>query len=144
MELSMSHNDSSRSPLRGLRVGIVGGSIAGCVTAAQLTRLGAGVAVFERSRQLEDRGAGIGLALSLIETLKERDLADTGMAFIPVFKRRFVVRHDKDLHLGRTLWEQSFAAGSTNWDVVYRELRRRVPDTAPGPARRWPRSRAGR
>ena len=113
-----------------LRVGVVGGSVAGSVTAAELVRLGAHVTVFERSRHLEDRGAGIGLALSLVERLKERSLIDADMAHIPVFKRRFVVRCDKeDPYLGRTIWEQSFASASTNWDVLYGQIRRRVPDT---------------
>ena len=61
--------ETSMSPLRTareLRVGIVGGSVAGSITAAELVRLGADVAVFERSRHIEDRGAGIGLALSLV------------------------------------------------------------------------------
>jgi len=115
--------------VRGLRVGVVGGSVAGSITAAELVRLGADVTVFERSRHLEDRGAGIGLALSLIETLKERSLVDADMGYIPVFKRRFVIRCDEESpHLGRTIWEQSFAAVSTNWDVLYRQLRQRVPD----------------
>jgi len=113
----------------GLRVGVIGGSVAGSVTAAELVRLGADVTVFERSRHLEDRGAGIGLALSLVERLKERGLIDADMAHIPVFNRRFVVRCDKeDLHLGRTIWVQSFASASTNWDVLYGQIRRRVPD----------------
>jgi len=112
-----------------LRVGIIGGSVAGSVAAAELVRLGAKVMVFERSRHLEDRGAGIGLALSLIERLKERGLIDADMAHIPVFKRRFVVRCDEeDPYLGRTIWDQSFASASTNWDVLYGQIRRRVPD----------------
>ena len=125
----MSHNDADTATVSGLRVGIIGGSVAGSVTAAELVRLGADVMVFERSRHLEDRGAGIGLALSLVETLKERSLIDADMAHIPVFNRRFVVRCDKeDPYLGRTIWEQSFASASTNWDVLYRQVRRRVPD----------------
>jgi len=123
------HGSSVANAIRGLRVGIVGGSVAGCVTAAELAGAGADVTVFERSRHLEDRGAGIGLALSLIEALKQRGLVDADMSHIPVFKRRFVVRCDEESpHLGRTLWEQSFASASTNWDVLYRQLRRRVPD----------------
>jgi 2-polyprenyl-6-methoxyphenol hydroxylase-like FAD-dependent oxidoreductase len=115
----------------GLKIGIVGGSVAGSITAAELVRLGADVTVLERSRHLEDRGAGIGLALSLVEILKQRSLVDTDMGRIPVFKRRFVVGNGREsAHLGRTIWEQSFASVSTNWDVLYRQLRRRVPDTA--------------
>jgi 2-polyprenyl-6-methoxyphenol hydroxylase-like FAD-dependent oxidoreductase len=99
------------------------------VTAIELIRLGVDVTVFERSRHLQDRGAGIGLALSLIETLKERNLVDADLAHIPVFKRRFVIRCDEESrHLGRTIWEQSFASGSTNWDVLFGQLRRRVAD----------------
>ena len=117
--------------VRGLKIGIVGGSVAGSITAAELLRLGADVTVLERSRHLEDRGAGIGLALSLVETLKRRSLVDADMGCIPVFKRRFVVGNGREsAHLGRTIWEQSFASVSTNWDVLYRQLRRRVPDTA--------------
>lgn len=116
-------------PAGHLRVGVVGGSVAGCITAAELVRLGADVTVFERSRHLEDRGAGIGLALSLVENLKQRRLVDADMGCIPVFKRRFVVRCDGDNgHLGRTIWKQSFASISINWDVLYRQLRQRVPD----------------
>jgi len=129
--MTNSDGSSVAETIRGLRVGIVGGSVAGCVTAIELAGAGADVTVFERSRHLEDRGAGIGLALSLIETLKERRLVDADMSHIPVFKRRFVIRRDEESpHLGRTIWEQSFASASTNWDVLYRQLRRRVPDSA--------------
>lgn len=131
-----SSHASSATEISSLRVGIVGGSISGCVTAVELARLGADVTVFERSHRLEDRGAGIGLALSLIETLKQRDLIDDDTGHIPVFRRRFVVRCNEDSpHLGRTIWEQSFASGSTNWDVVYRQLRQRVPDDTFRPGR---------
>src|SRR6516225_7125433 len=45
----------------GMRVGIIGGSIAGCATAALLHRAGHDVIVFERSESdLVSRGAGIG------------------------------------------------------------------------------------
>ena len=125
----MSQPDADTVPISGLRVGVVGGSVAGSVAAAELVRLGADVMVFERSRHLEDRGAGIGLALSLVEALKGRGLIDADMAHIPVFNRRFVVRCDKeDPYLGRTIWVQSFASASTNWDVLYGQIRRRVPD----------------
>ena len=115
--------------LRGLRVGVVGGSVAGSITAAELVRLGADVTVFERSHHLQDRGAGIGLALSLIETLKQRSLVDTDLGHIPVFKRRFVIRCDEDNpHLGAQSGNSPLPSGSTNWDVLYQQLRQRVPD----------------
>jgi 2-polyprenyl-6-methoxyphenol hydroxylase-like FAD-dependent oxidoreductase len=43
-----------------MRVGIIGGSIAGCATVALLHRAGHDVTVFERSEsELVSRGAGI-------------------------------------------------------------------------------------
>ena len=46
--------------VRGSKVGIVGGSIAGCATAIALGRLGCDVHIFERSSgALRDRGSGI-------------------------------------------------------------------------------------
>src|SRR5262244_1437284 len=109
------------SPLKvkDLKVGVVGGSVAGSITAAQLFRLGADVTVFERSRHLKDRGAGMGLALSLVETLKQRGLVDADMGRISVFTRRFVVRCDGESdYLGHKIWEPSFASVSTSWDVT--------------------------
>ena len=112
-----------------LRVGIVGGSVAGCVTATELSRIGCDVTLFERSTgSLEDRGAGILLALSLIETLKKRELVDDDMAHIPTLKRPFVVPDGENKYLGRIIWDQTASFGTTNWDVLYRQLRRRVPD----------------
>ena len=54
----------------GSRVGIVGGSIAGCLVATALARAGAAVTVFERAGgELHERGAGIGLPPPLQERL---------------------------------------------------------------------------
>ena len=56
---------------RGFRVGIVGGSIAGCTAAIELVRLGCEVTLFERTgEELKDRGAGIGVPPSVIDTFE--------------------------------------------------------------------------
>jgi len=69
--------------LQGLTVGIVGGSIAGCTVAIELVRLGCNVTLFERTgEELKDRGAGIGVPPSIIDTFISRDLVD---ADIPYF-----------------------------------------------------------
>ncbi|MFN0037932.1 MAG: FAD-dependent monooxygenase [Burkholderiales bacterium] len=112
-----------------LSVAIVGGSIGGCAAAIELRRLGFDVTVFERSRNLEDRGAGITLTLSVLDFLRERDLVGAGLSFFPVRKRQFVVRSDEqDQRFGKTIWESPSLVDSTNWDVLYRELRQRVPN----------------
>lgn len=63
-----------------MRVGIVGGSIAGCTAAAVLVRRGHDVTLFERSRGgLRGRGAGIGTPVSTLDSLAARDLVDADM-----------------------------------------------------------------
>jgi 2-polyprenyl-6-methoxyphenol hydroxylase-like FAD-dependent oxidoreductase len=108
-------------------VAVVGGSIGGSTAAVELARAGFDVEIFERSEgNLLDRGAGIGLSVSFLDRMERRDLIDPGMPSFRVSKRRFVVRSGE--RLGRTLWEQRIAFAMTSWGVLYRELRRRVPD----------------
>jgi len=115
-----------------LNVAIVGGSIAGCAAAIALRHAGCAVTVYERSRgKLEDRGAGIGMPLALLHTLIERDFVDAGVAHFHITKAPFVLRADAEAGVrvrGRLLWEQPVAAAVTNWGIVYRHLRSRIPE----------------
>jgi 2-polyprenyl-6-methoxyphenol hydroxylase-like FAD-dependent oxidoreductase len=128
----VTHQVGSPGAATGMNVAIVGGSIAGCTAAIALRRAGCEVTVYERSRgKLEDRGAGIGMPLALLHTLIERDFVDANMAHFQATKAPFVLRaggekvgHDR----GRLLWEQPIAAAVTNWGIVYRHLRSRIPD----------------
>lgn len=111
-----------------LRVGIVGGSIAGCTAAIELHRLGHQVMVFERSRgQLEDRGAGIASALPHLEMLKERDLIDPDYPYV-LMTRSIWTTAQADNPEGRLFWRRAGAAGGMNWGVLFANLRHRVPD----------------
>lgn len=121
---------NARSPhrRRHLNVGIVGGSIAGCVTSALLRRAGHDVAVFERSRgNLEDRGVGLAMPHSLLRELEVRDLIDVDMARVPVRRRTFVRRAAEDPYRGQLFWEHPVAFAANHWGVLYRALRKRVP-----------------
>src|SRR5262245_1978553 len=115
-----------------LNVAVIGGSIAGCAAAIALRRAGCEVTVFERSRgNLEDRGAGIGMPLALLHTLIERNFVDPGIAHLQATKAPFVLRADAEEggeSWGRVLWEQPIAVAVTNWGIVYRHLRSRIPD----------------
>ncbi|MFT5393383.1 MAG: 2,6-dihydroxypyridine 3-monooxygenase [Gammaproteobacteria bacterium] len=103
-----------------MRVGIIGGSIAGLCAAHELLKVGADVHVFERSTgALEDRGAGIGLDPSTLNYLIENDALDGYLM--------------KDTHtvLGgddQMLWRVPGEFASTCWDLLYAGLRRQVPD----------------
>lgn len=111
------------------RVGIVGGSIAGCATAIELLRRGCDVTLFERTGEtLKDRGAGIGVPRSVVETLMERDLIDRDTAFFrsDVFTRLW--RTERESRYGHMAWDQPVFLALVNWGQLYRNLRRRVPD----------------
>ena len=126
--LRIGSKDDTTDMNQTLKVAVIGGSISGCTVAAELVRAGWDVMVFERSAgNLEDRGAGIGMPWSLINTMKQRDLVDRDMAYVPVTERHFVVRSDKDDD-GRIIWKQPMALAATNWDVLYRNIRSRVPN----------------
>src|SRR5215475_2754110 len=127
-----SHQAGAPGTVSGLNVAIVGGSLAGCAAAIALRRAGCAVTVYERSRgKLADRGAGIGMPLALLHTLIERDFVDVGMAHFHITKAPFVhhanAEEGERVH-GRLLWEQPIAAAVTNWGIVYRHLRSRIPE----------------
>jgi len=116
-----------------VNVGIVGGSLAGCAAAIALRRAGCEVSVYERSRgALEDRGAGIGIPFALLRTLVERDYVDEDMACFRASRLPFVFRPGgpDGNRAERVLCEQPVAVAVTNWGIVYRHLRSRIPDAA--------------
>ena len=113
-----------------LRIGIVGGSIAGCAAAIELTRAGHEVAVFERSTgELKGRGAGIATPRSMLQYLIERDLIDADLPNFPGAAMPFVGRTRADDHLGHIAWVWPISLAAMNWGDLWRNLRRRVPDT---------------
>ena len=90
--------------------------------------------MYERSKgTLEDRGAGIGMPLALLRTLVERDFVDADMACLQASRSPFVLRvaaGDDGSSAEHVLWEQPVAVAVTNWGIVYRHLRSRIPDVA--------------
>src|SRR5690349_4833790 len=75
----------------GMRVGIIGGSIAGCATAALLHRAGHDVTVFERSESdLVSRGAGIVTATAAWQDMVARGLLDGTLPSCRAGYSRFV------------------------------------------------------
>ncbi|WP_167474522.1 FAD-dependent monooxygenase [Nocardia arthritidis] len=112
----------------GSRVGIIGGSIAGCAAAVVLRRAGCDVTVFERSSgRLRDRGHGVGLSAEVRAELAAADLIDAELPAHSITQRSWYVR-DGDAPLGRLLWEQSFTTVVHNWGMLWANLRKRVAD----------------
>jgi 2-polyprenyl-6-methoxyphenol hydroxylase-like FAD-dependent oxidoreductase len=108
------------------RVAVIGGSIAGCALAIALGGLGCDVTVYERSQgELAGRGLGIGVPSLVFPTLTE---------FLgpELRSHRLAARNwylPDGTPTGRLGWRQPFGSVFTNWGVVWRSLRARVPDS---------------
>jgi 2-polyprenyl-6-methoxyphenol hydroxylase-like FAD-dependent oxidoreductase len=115
--------------LVGVRVGIVGGSLAGCAMAVALSSVGCDVTVLERTdSEMRDRGSGIGLPAPLIQRLRGLGMIDADMPTLSVASRQWR-RMAGDAPLGELIWEQGpFSVSANNWNVVFENLRRRVED----------------
>jgi len=123
----------------GSRVGIVGGSIAGCAAAIALQRAGCEVTIFERSSSgLRDRGAGIAVPNPLRESLIDRDYLDAGYPYWPAEHRLWLLK-DGDAPTGRVLWRQPGSASLNNWSILWMSLRGRVDDSIYGDGARMER-----
>ena len=113
-----------------MRVGIVGGSIAGCATAALLYRAGHDVIVFERSgSDLVSRGAGIGTPTAVWQDMIARGLIDETLPAFRIDSLRFVTRGSGT---GQPRWlgdvQPPLSVTLVNWAHLYQWLRRGVPD----------------
>ena len=113
-----------------MRVGIIGGSIAGCATAALLHRAGHDVTVFERSESgLVSRGAGIGTPTAVWQDMMARGLIDETLSACRADYGRFVTRGSGT---GQPRWLGDVQGQSSlmllNWAHLYQCLRRGVPD----------------
>jgi 2-polyprenyl-6-methoxyphenol hydroxylase-like FAD-dependent oxidoreductase len=114
--------------MTGMRVGIIGGSIAGCVTAALLHRAGHDVIVFERSESgLVSRGAGIAAPTAAWQDMMAHGLIDTPLPACRADYFRFVTRGPGT---GQQRWLGDVQMSFTllNWAHLYQRLRRCVPD----------------
>jgi len=111
-----------------MRVGIIGGSIAGCATAALLHRAGHDVTVFERSESdLVSRGAGIVVATAAWQDMMAHGLFGEAVPACRAEFSRFVTCASG---AGRQRWLGDVQGSFTllNWAHLYQGLRRGVPD----------------
>jgi len=112
----------------GMRVGIVGGSIAGCAAAALLHRAGHDVIVFERSgSDLVSRGAGIGMPTAVWQDMMVHGLIDETLPACRTDYIRYVTR-GSGTGGQRWLGDVRMSLALVNWAHLYQGLRRGVPD----------------
>jgi 2-polyprenyl-6-methoxyphenol hydroxylase-like FAD-dependent oxidoreductase len=114
--------------IQGSRVGIVGGSIAGCAAAIALHRVGCDLTVYERSPgDLQERGFGVAIPVRLREELVEEGFLAASTPIHRFSERLWVVR-DAAVPEGRVLWRQPFVACTSNWSILWQTLRAALPD----------------
>lgn len=111
-----------------MRVAVVGGSIAGCTAAIELSRVGHQVTVIERSRGgLKGRGAGIGTPIETFRTLVSRDLISEATPRFEVSEHPLVGRSDANDRLGHRALTLPLSMALLNWRDLWSQLRARVP-----------------
>ncbi|MFF9347647.1 FAD-dependent monooxygenase [Streptomyces sp. NPDC014734] len=110
----------------GVRIGVVGGSIAGCAMAIAAQRAGADVTVHERGDgALQDRGFGIVMPPSLHRELVTGGYLGADMPTAPVDTRVWLTRAPGG-RSARELARQRSPVASCNWGLLWRALRARV------------------
>ncbi|RCH68768.1 monooxygenase [Streptomyces sp. SDr-06] len=116
--------------MRGGRVAVVGGSVAGCAAALAAHRGGAeGITVYERAAgQLADRGVGLAMHNVRYAELEAAGYVDASMPWIQLTRRSWYVR-DGAAPLGRLVGALPFPFRTYNWGPLWRELRARVPQS---------------
>jgi 2-polyprenyl-6-methoxyphenol hydroxylase-like FAD-dependent oxidoreductase len=110
------------------RIGIVGGSIAGCAAAFAARRAGFEATVFERATNLRDRGLGVGMPVATYEDLTAAGYLDPGLPVHRVEHRLWVLAEPGE-PTGRVLWRQPAQALAVNWGQLWCALADRA---APG------------
>jgi len=112
-----------------MKIGIVGGSIAGCSAAILLSKAGHEVTVFERSsKSLVGRGGGIGTTPALLEKLKEDGLIDRDFPSFSIQNMPFVGKHPDFEPFGRKAWAMPMSFEVFHWNALWRSLRAKVPE----------------
>lgn len=115
--------------MNGLRIGIVGGSIAGCTTAIAALRAGLQPKVFEQSSSpLRERGAGLGIPTATCLALRDQGYMDDGFPHVSVRALEHSSRpRDNGDRLGVAGRIPTWLEG-LRWGHLYDKLRSLVPD----------------
>lgn len=112
------------------RIGVIGGSIAGCAAAIAAQRAGYEVTVHERSDgELAGRGFGIALSPAVYDDLTGAGYLSRQATVVPLTSRLWVTRETVGTGW-RELWRQDLELVSCNWGQLWRSLRSAVPDQA--------------
>lgn len=111
-----------------MKIAIIGGSIAGCALAL-LLKDAFDVTVFERSKELKSRGAGLTMPKELLQQLIAKGMIDQDIVTYPSSSRSFYCQHPSKPDYGHCIWHQDMSIVGVHWDTLFNNLRKRVPET---------------
>jgi 2-polyprenyl-6-methoxyphenol hydroxylase-like FAD-dependent oxidoreductase len=115
--------------MKGLRIGIVGGSIAGCTTAIAASRAGLLPKVFEKSPDpLKDRGAGLGIPTATCIALRDQGFIDDGFPHLSVRALEHASRLGPDDNRRGVAGRVPTWLETLRWGHLYEKLRSLIPD----------------
>ena len=114
-----------------IKIGIVGGSIAGCSAAILFLKEGYDVTVFERSNKpLVGRGGGIGTSTELIKEIVKIGLVDQDFTSLQINEMPFIGKHKLSEPFGRKAWSLPINFRVFQWNELWKNLRNKVPDAS--------------
>jgi 2-polyprenyl-6-methoxyphenol hydroxylase-like FAD-dependent oxidoreductase len=107
---------------KGIRVGVIGGSLGGLYTGLALRCIGCEVDIYERARGLmKDRGAGLVVHDEMLEYLEKYGIVTREAISIPIYQRRYLNRD------GSVSFVQSARQRMTSWNVLFHQLKQAFP-----------------
>ena len=113
-----------------MKIGIVGGSIAGCSAAILLLKEGHEVTVFERSNKtLVGRGGGIGTTATLMAQIRNDGLIKGDFANFQINTMPFVGKAESHEPYGKTAWAMPMGFHVFQWNELWQSLRNNVPNS---------------
>ncbi|MEP0519631.1 MAG: FAD-dependent monooxygenase [Hyphomicrobiales bacterium] len=119
------------SKVSNLKIGLVGGSLSGCIAAILLKRAGHDVTILERSqRGLLGRGGGLTTSRTVLEELKALDLLDANFPASPFHTLKMSKISDDDSYVGRCPLTKPLDMHCVNWGGLWENLKKRVPDSS--------------
>ncbi|WP_215226702.1 FAD binding domain-containing protein [Echinicola shivajiensis] len=112
-----------------MKIGIVGGSIAGCSAAILLKKVGHQITVFERSNKpLVSRGGGIGTTPILMEQIRKDGLIQGDFAYFNINRMPFVGKSNTSEPFGKTAGAIPISFHVFQWNELWKNLRANIPN----------------
>lgn len=112
-----------------MKIGIIGGSIAGCFAAILLRKEGHEVTVFERSKTaLVGRGGGVGTIITLLKQLQEEGILKEEFPCFEISKMSFIGKKEDTEPYGKVACSMPMNFYVFQWNALWKSLRNHIPD----------------